>query len=249
MLLDYYCFAQYIKANPFTLLQILMVRKSTLFNVFGRSPIKPMQAHMAVSYKCATILLPFFEAIIAKQWDKAKELKQQIIKLEHEADGHKRDLRLHLPNNLFLPVARTDLLEIILLQDKIANQAKDVAGLLYARQMHFPDVVANLFINLLKRCLDACNQAQQAINELDELLETGFGGNEVQIVETMIEELIHIEHDTDELQSQIYQSLFKIEKELPPVEIMFLYKAVEWIGDLANHANHIGGQLQLLLAS
>lgn len=249
MLLDYYRTAQYISANRHINLKILMVRKTTLFNVFGRSPIKPMQAHMAVSYKCASLLLPFFEAIITKQWEQAKGLQQQIIELEHEADAHKRDLRLHLPNNLFLPVARTDLLEIILLQDKIANQAKDIAGLLYARKMHFPELVANLFIDLLKRCLDACSQAQQAINELDELLETGFGGNEVQIVETMIEELIHIEHDTDELQSQIYQSLFKIEQELPPVEIMFLYKAVEWIGELANHANSIGGQLQLLLAS
>ncbi len=226
-----------------------MVRKSTLFNVFGRSPIKPMQAHMAVAYQCASLLLPFFDAVVAKQWQQAKELQQQIIELEHEADAQKRDLRLHLPNNLFLPVARTDLLEIILLQDKIANQTKDIAGLLYARQMHFPEGVANLFIGLLKRCLDACGQAHQAINELDELLETGFAGNQVHIVETMIEELIHIEHDTDEIQSQIYQALFKIEQDLPPVEIIFLYKTVQWIGDLANHANHIGGQLQLFIAS
>lgn len=226
-----------------------MIRKSTLFNVFGRSPIKPMQVHIAVAYECAKILVPFFEAASAKRWDEAKELHQRIIQLEHDADNHKRDLRLHLPNNLFLPVARNDLLEIIFLQDKIANQAKDIAGLIYARQMDFPTVVAPLFLNLLKRCLDACCQAVQAINELDELLETGFSGNEVQIVETMIEELIHIEHDTDDLQSLIYQALLKIEKDLPPVEIMFLYKTVEWIGELANHANNIGGQLQLLLAS
>lgn len=226
-----------------------MVRKSSLFNVFGRSPIKPMQAHMAVAYKCAMLLIPFFEAAFAKEWEQAETLKQQIIELEHEADAQKRDLRLHLPNNLFLPVARTDLLEIILLQDKIANQTKDIAGLIYARRMHFPEMVSSLFSNLLRRCLDACCQAQQAINELDELLETGFGGNEVQIVETMIEELIHIEHDTDELQSQIYQALFKVEQDLPPVEIIFLYKTVEWVGELANHANNIGGQLQLLLAS
>lgn len=226
-----------------------MVRKTSLFNVFGRSPIKPMQAHIATAYDCAATLIPFFEAVLAKNWEKAQELKQRIIELEHEADALKRDLRLHLPNNLFLPVARADLLEMILLQDKIANQAKDIAGLLYARQMQFPGATSQLFMNLLQRSLDACCQAKQAINELDELLETGFSGNEVQIVETMIEELIHIEHDTDELQSQIYQALLKIEHELPPVEIMFLYKTVEWIGELANHSNSIGGQLQLLLAS
>ncbi|HBP75141.1 MAG TPA: phosphate transport regulator, partial [Alcanivorax sp.] len=36
--------------------------------------------------------------------------------------------------------------------------------------------------------------------------------------------------------------------ELPPVDVIFLYKIIEWIGDLADRAQKVGGRLQLLLA-
>ncbi|CAM4409483.1 MAG: hypothetical protein LEGION0398_MBIBDBAK_01234 [Legionellaceae bacterium] len=225
-----------------------MIRKSALFNVFGRSPIKPMQAHMEIAYKCAALLLPFFKAVIEKKWDIAAALQQELITLKHQADGHKRELRLHLPNNLLLPFARSDLLEMILLQDKIANKAKDIAGLLYGRQMVFPEITHTLFIPFLERCIDTCGQARKAINELDELLETGFSGDEAQIVEKMIDELTYIQEDTDKLQVQLYQALLKIEAVWPPVEVMFLYTSVKLFGELANYANNIGEQLQLLLA-
>jgi hypothetical protein len=100
----------------------------------------------------------------------------------------------------------------------------------------------------VKRCLDATHQAERAIEELDELLETGFRGNEVKIVENMIKELDFIERSTDEMQIEVRQALFKLENTLPPVDVIFLYKVIEWIGSLADHAHTVGGQLCLLLA-
>ncbi len=61
----------------------------------------------------------------------------------------------------------------------------------------------------LLRCLDAAKQACKAINELDQLLESGFRGNEVTIVEEMIVTLDEIEHDSDgqlaEIRNEILQ--------------------------------------------
>ena len=37
----------------------------------------------------------------------------------------KKDLRLNMPSSLLMPVARTDLLDLLMIQDKIANSAKD----------------------------------------------------------------------------------------------------------------------------
>ena len=36
--------------------------------------------------------------------------------------------------------------------------------------------------------------------------------------------------------------------ELPPVDVIFLYKIIDWIGDLANRAQTVGGRLQILIA-
>ena len=220
----------------------------SLMNLFGPSPIRPIEQHMRKTYQCAKQLHPFFEAVLKQDWQTAREINDKIAELEKEADIIKRDLRLHLPTSLFLPVSRTDLLELLSAQDKIANRAQDIAGLIVSRQMQLPASLAELFMPFLDRCLDAAKQACQAINELDELLESGFRGSEVKIVEEMIVTLDEIEHDSDQMLALMRHRIFEIEKELPAIEIVFFYKLVQWIGDLADHAQTVGGRLQILIA-
>jgi predicted phosphate transport protein (TIGR00153 family) len=221
---------------------------SNIFNMFGPSPIKPIEQHIHKSYHCAKLLYPLFEATLKQDWDEADILKEKITVLEREADLIKRDLRLHLPTGLFLPVARTDLLELLSVQDHIANKAQDIAGLILGRRMVIPEILHPLLMPFLTRCLDAAKMACKTINELDELLETGFRGNEVKIVEEMIVSLDEIEHDCDEQLATIRHEIFKIEINLPPIEIIFLYKLVQWIGDLADCAQIVGGRFQILIA-
>ena len=219
-----------------------------LLNLFAPSPIKPIEHHMRKTYQCAKQLHPFFEAVLANDWDAAQKIKEKIVDLEKEADQIKRDLRLHLPTGLFLPVARTDLLELLSAQDRIANCAEDIAGLITSRKMHIPEVLSPIFMPFLERCLDAAKQACKAINELEDLLETGFRGNEVKIVEEMIVTLDAIEHDSDQKLAEIRCCIFKLENMLATIDIIFLYKLVQWIGDLADYAQVVGGRLQILIA-
>ncbi|CCD04743.1 TPA: TIGR00153 family protein [Legionella pneumophila] len=216
--------------------------------MFGPSPIKPIEQHIRKAHQCAKQLYPFFEAVLKNDWDTANKIKDKIIAIEKEADLIKRDLRLHLPTGLFLPVARTDILELLSAQDRIANKAEDIAALIISRQMSIPKKLIPSFMPFLNRCLDASKQACTAINELDELLETGFRGSEVKIVEEMIVKLDEIEHDCDERLADIRHKIFELEKELPAIDVIFLYKLVQWIGELADHAQTVGGRLQILIA-
>jgi len=122
-----------------------------------------------------------FDAVAEDRWEDAEKIRQQIAQLEKEADILKREIRLKLPRGLFLPVARTDLLELLTQQDKIANRAKDISGRMLGRKMEFPTEMRADFMAYLKRCIDATAQAEKAIGELDELLETGFKGREVEM--------------------------------------------------------------------
>ncbi|WP_176695295.1 TIGR00153 family protein [Legionella massiliensis] len=216
--------------------------------MFGPSPIRPIEQHMRKVHHCAKQLYPFFEAVLIQDWQTATSIKDKISSIETEADLIKRDLRLHLPTGLFLPVSRTDLLELLSAQDRIANKAEDIAGLIVSRKMILPQALATSFMPFLNCSLDASKQACKAINELDELLESGFRGNEVKIVEEMIVTLDGIEHDSDEKLSDIRHRIFELEKDLPAIEVVFLYKLVQWIGDLADHAQTVGGRLQILIA-
>lgn len=220
----------------------------SIFNMFGPSPIRPIEQHIRKAHQCAKQLYPFFEAVLKQDWKTAKNIKEKIITLEREADIIKRDLRLNLPTGLFLPVSRTDLLELLSAQDRIANKAEHIAGLIVSRKMLIPEPLVAAFMPFLNCCLDASKQACKAINELDELLETGFRGSEVKIVEEMIVTLDELEHDSDEKLSDIRHRIFELEKGLSPIDTIFLYKLVQWIGELAEHAQTVGARLQILIA-
>lgn len=217
-------------------------------SLFGRSPIKPMQEHMAKAHECAASLVPFFDAVLAHDWARVEQIQKQISQLELEADGLKRSVRQNLPKSLFLPVPRSDLLELLSVQDKVANRAKDIAGLTLGREIAIPASLSALMKAFVQRCVDASAQALEAISELDELLESGFSGREATLVETMIAELEEVERETDRLQIEVRRALFKVEKELPPIDVMFLYQIINWIGDIADRAQRVGNRLEQLLA-
>lgn len=217
-------------------------------SLFGRSPIGPMQQHFAKAHECASNLVPFFEAVMAQDWAQVEATQQEMARLENEADKLKKKVRMHLPKSLFLPVPRSDLLDLLSVQDKVANRAKDIAGLMLGRQMSIPASLQPLMLMYVRRCVDASAQALKALNELDELLETGFGGREATLVESMVGEIEEIEADTDRMQIEVRRALYALEKDLPPVDVIFLYQVIEWLGDVADRAERVGNRLEQLLA-
>lgn len=219
-----------------------------IFRMFGTSPIRPMQQHMSKALACVSELVPFFEAVIKHDLEGMKTIQQRISNLEHEADVLKKELRLHLPKGMFLPVSRRDLLDVLTIQDSLANKTKDIAGIMLGRKMSLPDSMAEKFLAYVRCSVDASAQAKKAIDEFDELLETGFRGNEVRLVKKLIKALNKIENDSDAMQIEVRNQLFQIEADLPPIEVMFIYKIIEWVGEVADLAQRVGSRLQLMLA-
>jgi len=203
---------------------------------------------MRVVLECAREVLPLIEALAEGDQAKVNEKKERIFEREAEADLIKNELRLHLPKSLFMPVDRRDLLEVLHLQDTIANTAQDIAGLLIERQMTIPDFMREPLVALTSRCIDTCEHSASVIEELDELLAMGFRGREVEKVDAMLQQLNDIEDETDELGIALARALFEHEDELKPVSVMMWYRLIEWIGDLADYAEKVGDRLRLLIA-
>ena len=221
---------------------------NTFSRLFGQSPFLPLQTHMRVVLECAREIQPLIEALARGDQATVVKAKDHIFEREAEADRIKNELRLQLPRSLFMPVDRRDLLEVLHMQDAIANTAQDVAGLLIERQMSIPEFMHDPLIALTSRCIDTCEHSASIIEELDELLAMGFRGREVEKVDAMLAELNSIEDETDELGITLARSLFKHESEMDPVSVMMWYRLIEWIGDLADYAEKVGDRLRLLIA-
>lgn len=225
-----------------------MATTNPLANLFGRNPFKALQEHMRAVRRCVDEVPGLFEALAAKDRDRIEQIKERIFEAEAQADLVKNQLREHLPRSLFMPVNRGDLLEILDLQDSVADVAQDIAGLLVERNMEIPEPMVASLIPFVEECVKVCHQAGNIIEQLDELLEMGFRGRGVTRVEEMIHQLNLSEDVTDEMGMALARLLFQHEDEMNPVSVIFWHRLLEWIGDLADYAEKVGNRLRLLIA-
>jgi uncharacterized protein len=219
-----------------------------LANIFGTSPVRPLEQHMNIVYRCAKKLRPFVNAVINRDLKRMDEVRSQIEVLENEADDLKKEIRINMPKSLFMPVPREDLLELLLVQDKIANRTKDVSGIIFGRRMKIPKAIAQQYGEFVDCNVEAVKQARKSVRELDELFTAGFKGAEVALVSELIEELDRLETLTDRKQSELRADLFEIEKDLDPIDAIFLYQVIELTGEIADMAERVGRRLELLLS-
>ena len=194
-------------------------------------------------------LLPAFVAAAQEDdWQEAKAIQKAIVQHEREADKLKHNLRTQLPKRLFMPVSRGDVLQLVTTQDRIANLTKDIAGLMLGRKISFPRKLYPLLSEYVDEVLAVCRHSLEAISQLDEVFEVGFSRREVKIIDDMIDEINKLEKRTDKQQVKLRAALFKIEDKLPPVEVIFYYKLIELIGEIADYAERTGNRLQILIS-
>ena len=225
-----------------------MAFTNPLMQLFGQSPFKPLQEHYAVVLKCANEVPALLAAAQKGNDPEIGSIRDEIFKLESEADDLKNELRSHLPRTMFLPVDRREVLMILDLQDSIADAAQDIAGMMVVRGMILPDSMYENVRVLANRCVDACNQLGKIMEEMDELVGGGFRGPEADKIMYMIDELNKIETDTDVHAVNLMKTLFAHEEELGAVSTVMWDRVIHWIGDLANYAEKAGNRHRLLLA-
>lgn len=225
-----------------------MLGTHSLTQLFARSPIKPLQEHMKSVVSCAEHITEFFKASNSGDWQRAAECYQYIKQLENQADEEKKQIRLQLPRSLFMAIPRNDLLTMVNHQDKIANTAKDITGLMLGREMQFPESMREDIMNFVESALAVVWKAKSVIDELEELLETGFSGKEVAVVERLVGSLGCLENSNDDIEIKIRAQLRKLEHELPPVDVVFMYKIIDQIGKLANGAQKVGDHVHVIVA-
>lgn len=216
--------------------------------IFGRSPFRPFQTHMEAVQKTLALLRPLMEAFLAGDETKTTELRKAIMKLEHEADIAKNDIRDHLPRTYFMPVDRRDLLSLLHEQDKIADLCEDIAIVLTLRKpLPFPPVLKERLLAVVDRVVETCETGRKIIDELDELLESSFGGVEADRVTSLINKVSQQEHEVDKAIYTLAQELFKHEEAIGGTALGLWQKILELLGGLANAAEGIGDQLRLMM--
>lgn len=227
-----------------------MAMKSTspLAGLLRKSPFKPIQEHMRTVYSCVSLLQPLFDALAAGEKDTVKQFALEIAELETQADKQKSIFRLNMPKTLFMPVDRRDLLNLLRDQDSLADDTEKISQILISRDMVVPEAITPLLNELLAGTMQICSEAKLMIEELDELVQVGFGGREHDKVIEMIAGVRSSEDILDQTLHKIKRTLFSVEESLSPVSVIFWYQIIDLLGNMSNQAENMSDRLLLFLS-
>ena len=219
----------------------------TLAKLFAKSPFAPLQKHMEDVNECVNKVKEIFEALEQNDSEAIPRIAKEISKLEAKADTTKHELRNHLPSSLFMPISKGELLEILSLQDDIADDCEDIGILMTLKDIKLKEVFKDDFKNFLKRNFETYELIKIIIDEFDNLLETSFTGREAEKVKAMVSEVALKEHEADLSQRQLLKNIFNNEDQFSHGEFQLWLLLLKEIKTLSNTSEKLAHRIRNLL--
>jgi len=215
--------------------------------LFGKSPFGPLVEHTKKVHECVEVIRPLMEALVNENYDEIHKLQDRVSRLEYEADTIKHNVRDHLPRRYFMPVDRVDLERFISSQDNIADKAQDFAIILTLRKTKLHPAIMDKFFDFVDQIFQVTGTLLTAAVELDNLAEASFGGAEAKVVLNLIKGLGEEEWKADRMARSLSKDVYRLEKELDPITIIFYEKMILTLGAIANEAENAGDMLRLMI--
>ncbi len=216
-------------------------------SLFRGSPFIPLQEHMEIVVTCVEKLNDVYLAYAGGDYEAIAKLAEEISELEHEADLTKNEIRNNLPKGIFLAINRGDLLDMLSLQDTIADKAEDVATLLTLKRIEpLPDMAPELKA-FVEKNIETVNYTHKILKQLNELIEASFGGKEAELVVQMVERVAFLEHEADILQAKLLKKLFALEDEVSFTTFYLWVNIFKTTASLSNIAEKLANKVRMLL--
>ena len=215
--------------------------------LFGWSPFRLLQQHMAQVGECLLKMCESLKAVERGSWDELDSLAEDVSKLEHQADKIKDEIRNKLSRRMFLPVDRTRVLEILAIQDSLADRSEDVCVLLTIKPLKIPERAIVSFREFRDLNIKAVHLVASIINELDELVESGFGGSEAEKVRARVRDVAYTEHQVDVIQRTLLKQLFASDTELASGDLYLLMQLIHELGSLSNGSENLANRILTML--
>lgn len=223
--------------------------RGTVGKLFHKSPFGQLVEHAKKSVECVSELRGVLEHYINEKYEDAEKLVENVSRLEHEADEIKFEIRENLPNQLFMPVARGDLLDMLSEQDHVADFAQDVAVLIGMKRTPIPDEIKDDFIRHVNLCIECAEALEKAVEEVSSILESSFARRDIKELKEHLRVLNEKEHQADIVERALTKKLFALENKVSPISIVHLLKVIDRMDQIANSAENTGGRLRMMMAN
>jgi len=213
-----------------------------------KSPFSQLLDHMAKVRECIDILGEGLIKYYQGDYHNFSKLSKKISEIEHEADIIKSNLRNHLPSSLFMPVDKGKFMWAIREQDAILDHADNLVNMLNMRRTKIPNELQDVFIAHSKLVMKTVKAMEEAVSNIRDLVKTSFVRREREQTKEFIYKVHEFEYKADKKKFEMTKGIYKIEKDLEPMDVYHLLKIADWVDDIADHAENVADWLRAMIA-
>ena len=218
---------------------------SRFLSRFMASPFEGLQEHAEKVKVCAWTFQQAIECYVSSKCERFEELRQEVIKLESEADAIKKNIRGHLPKGAIIPVDKYQLFRYLREQDQVPDAMEDALDLIsYRSETDIPKELVKDFFLLVDAVIDPVEDLSRIVAEARKYFRN-FSGVQRDTVKAIIRGLSEKEHEADKLEDSLKRKIFSL---ADPVIVFHMITLTEIIGSIADHAENAGDMMRAMIA-
>lgn len=217
------------------------------FSAFIVSPFDSLLEHAEKVKECGWAFQQAIECHATEKCKAFDEYRQDVTKLESEADAIKRRIRGHLPMGTRMPVNEFQLFMYLREQDNVMDSVEEALDWLSYRRssgITKEEIKEALFL-LVDAVVEPIEELSRMVAEARKYFDD-YSEKQRRIVKGIIRNLREREHDADLLEDELKYKVFSMGTD--PVEIFHLVKLAEIIGSVADHAENAGDMMRAMIA-
>jgi len=216
------------------------------FSMFMASPFDGIQNHVDKLKECASAFQQAIECHISSKCKTFEEFRQEVAKLESEADAIKRNIRGDLPKRAMLPLDKFELLMYLTEQDHVIDAMEDTLDWIsYRSEPGIPKELEKDFLHLIDVVIDSVEDLSKMVFKARKFFKR-FSEKQRVKVKNIARNLSRQEHEADKVEDMIKEKVLNMKTD--PVTVFHLFRLAIIIGSIADHAENAGDMMRAMVA-
>jgi predicted phosphate transport protein (TIGR00153 family) len=215
-------------------------------SLFVTSPFEGLQEHAQKLEECAMVFQQAMECYISEGCERFEAFRQEIDRLEDEADAVKRRIRGHLPKGTLLQFDKFELFRYLGEQDSVLDAMEESLDWIAIRsELGIPHSLEKDIKNLVDAITSTIEELSRMTTEARKYFKN-YAEDQRDLVKKIIHRLRKQEREADKIEDGIKQKVF--DSVTDPVTVFHLVRMAEIIGSIADHAENAGDMMRAMIA-
>jgi predicted phosphate transport protein (TIGR00153 family) len=216
------------------------------FSMFMTSPFEGLQEHSEKVKECGWAFQQAIECHLADKCQTFEEFREEVIRLESEADVIKRRIRGHLPKGTLMPVYNFLLFRYLREQDAVIDAVEDALDWISFRsEPGIPPELEKEFVALADAVLDPIEELSKMVAEARKYFKN-YSEDQRVVIKNIIRTLRRQEHEADKAEDMVKQKVLNMN--IDAVTVFHMVRLAETIGSIADHAENAGDMMRAMIA-